>query len=151
MKKVLMILGGIFLVVIVLGIGLFAFLAVKGSRLDKESKQYVDTAVPAIVTTWDKQALIDRASMEFINSVKGDDLDKIITMFRKLGRFKEYKGCEGQAGISITPQQGKIVTAAYVAKAEFETGPADIQITLIKHGDKWEILGFRINSKVFFE
>ncbi|HEY6873033.1 MAG TPA: hypothetical protein VI298_09950 [Geobacteraceae bacterium] len=151
MKKTLMILGGIFLAILVAGVVGFVFIATKGSALDKDSKQYVDTAVPAIVSQWNKQELINRAGPELMKTVKDNDFEKLFTMFRKLGAFKKYTGSEGQANISVTSKHGKVTTAAYVAKADFENGPAEIQVTLIKHADKWQILGFRINSKVFLE
>ena len=69
MKKTLMILGGIFLVILVVGVVGIVFIATKGRALDKESKQYVDAAVPAIVSQWDTQELINRAGPEFMGMV----------------------------------------------------------------------------------
>lgn len=151
MKRFLMILGGAFLVLIVAGVIGFAIIATKGNALDKESKQYADTAITAIISSWDRQAIVDRASPEFTAAVNGDDLNKLMNMFQRLGKLRECKGAEGQANISVTPQHGKVVTAYYTAKAEFESGPALIQLYLIKHDDKWQIEGFRINSKVFLQ
>jgi hypothetical protein len=51
MKKFFIILGSIFLAIIVLGAIGIAFVAVRGSALDKESKAYADSAIPAIVST----------------------------------------------------------------------------------------------------
>jgi hypothetical protein len=51
----------------------------------------------------------------------------------------------------VTSQNGKVISAAYTGKAVFETGPAEINISLIKHGDQWQLLGLHINSKVFIE
>jgi hypothetical protein len=66
MKKFLIVLGSIFLAMVVLGgIGI-AFVTVRGSAFDKESKAYADSAIPAIVTTWSEKELLDRASLEFI-------------------------------------------------------------------------------------
>jgi len=39
----------------------------------------------------------------------------------------------------------------HVAYADFERGPAEIKMTLIKHGDGRQIYGLHINSRVFFE
>lgn len=147
MKKILMFLGGVFLVLIVV----IVILAIKANALDKESKQYVDTVIPAITSDWNIKEVEDRASPEFKAAVNNEDLNKLFGMFRKLGKLKEYKGCKGDSNISLTTGQGKVITAAYVVNADFDTGPAEIYISLIKHGDLWQILGLRINSKVFFE
>jgi len=69
MKKFFIVLGSLFLALIVLvAIGI-AFIAVKGTALDKESKAYADSAIPAIVTTWSEKELLDRASPEFKKAV----------------------------------------------------------------------------------
>lgn len=149
-----MILGGIFLVILIVGVAGFTYLYLSsnGEALDKESKQYVDTAIPAIISTWDKQAIIDRASPELITAISGDDLDKLLNLCRnKLGQLKEYQGAKGQARINITPTTGKVISAVYLGKANFESGSADINIRLVKHGERWQLLSFHINSKAFYE
>jgi hypothetical protein len=79
MKKLLIILGTIFLIVIVLvavGIG---FVAVKGSALDKQSKAFVDKNVPLMFATWDDQILWSRASPVFRQATPKDKLDDVFT------------------------------------------------------------------------
>ena len=149
MKKSLIFLGAVFLILIVIAIVGTIFVVIKGSRLDKESKQYADAAIAAIVSGWNKQDLVERASPEFMAATKDDDLNKLFALFRRLGRLKKYKGSEGQANISVTTQHGKVITANYVAKAEFDAGKAKIKVNLIKHDDNWQILGFNVDSKVF--
>src|SRR5579862_8621728 len=82
MKKTLMILGGIFVVVTLAVVGVITIAAVKGSALDRESKAYVDEAVPAIVSEWDIREIQKRASPEFDDAVKQDDLEKMMRMYR---------------------------------------------------------------------
>jgi len=151
MKKLLIVLGSIFLVIIiivVIGIGVIAY---KGTALDKESRDYVDSSVPAIVSAWDKQELLSRASPEFMQVVKSGDLDKLYGMYRRLGKLKEYQGSEGQSNMSVTSEQGKVISAAYTTKAIFDSGPASIKILIIKHGDKWQILKLYVESEVFLQ
>jgi hypothetical protein len=63
-----------------------------------------------------------------------------------LGRLQNYEGSKGQARITVTPQAGKVVSASYMAKALFEHGEANIEIGLIKHGDQWQIVRFKVDS-----
>lgn len=151
MKKFLIILGTVFLILIIIAIVGFVLLASKGKRLDKESKQYVDEAIVSIVSGWEKQELIKRASPELMAAVNDDGLNKVFDLFQRLGNLKEYKGPEGQSNISLTTQHGKVITADYTAKADFDAGPAEIKVSLIKHGNNWQILKFNIDSKVFLE
>jgi len=146
MKKALMILGGIFAGLIVLGVIGFVFIAVKGTALDKESKAYVDEVTPAILANLNKETLFRYASDELKNAASEEEFDKIFDFVAKLGEFKEYKGSSGQANISVTTERGKQITGIYEAQAEFENGPATVKITTIKKGDNWQVMGFHITS-----
>ncbi|MHC4962443.1 MAG: hypothetical protein ACYTE1_07520 [Planctomycetota bacterium] len=148
-KKVILWIVFCFLL-IVLTVGLLGYYLVsKGIQLDKESKDYVDTVVPNVISGWNKEELLKQASPELLGVTKDEDLDKLFTMFRKLGKLKKYKGSEGQSLISVTTEQGKKVTANYTAMAEFERGEASIKVNLIKHGDEWQILMFNVSSDIF--
>ena len=149
MKKFFIILGSIFLAVIVLGAIGIAFVAIKGSALDKESKAYADSAIPAIVTSWSEKELLDRASPEFKKAVTIDQLDQLFRVFATLGRLQKCEPALGQSLMSATTQNGKTVSGQYTANATFEKGEATIKLGLIKHGDQWQILGFHVDSPVF--
>jgi len=146
MKKILMILGGFFAILIVAGVIGISIVAVKGAGLDRESKAYVDEVTPKILADLNKETLFQYASDELKNSASSEELDRIFNWFSKLGQFKEYKGSSGQACISVTTERGKQITGSYQAQAEFENGPATINITIIKKGNNWQVIGFRINS-----
>ena len=151
MKKVLMILGGVFVILAVFAVLGIVIVAVKGNALDKESKRFADTTIRAIVSQWDILEIQSRASPEFKAAVKDDDLEKLVRMFRRLGKLNTYNGAKGQANLSVTTQHGKVISALYVGTADFETGPAEIKLSLIKHGNQWQLLGINVNSKVFLE
>jgi len=148
-KRTLMILGGVFLGIFVAAVVGISILVVKGNALDKESKEYANTAIVAAISNWDVHELKRRASPEFSSATSDEELGRLFSLFSMLGRLRVYQGCRGQATISVTMQEGKVVRARYVGRAEFEKGPAEIQITLIKHGEAWQVLGFRVDSKVF--
>jgi hypothetical protein len=151
MKKVLMIFGAIFVILVVIAVLGVAIVAVRGNALDKESKQYADTTIRAIISQWDIREIQSRASPEFKAAVKDDDLEKLVKMFRRLGKLNTYNGAKGQANMSVTTQDGKVISALYVGTADFDTGPAEIKLSLIKHGSHWQLLGLIINSKIFLD
>jgi hypothetical protein len=146
MKKFFIVLGSIFLVLIVVGSIGIAFVAVRGNALDKESKAYADSAIPAIVTTWSEKELLDRASPEFRKVVKSDQLDQMFRWFTSLGHLQRCEPAQGEAGISVTTQTGKVISGRYAAKATFDKGEGTIKLGLIKHGEQWQILNFYVNS-----
>ena len=47
--------------------------------------------------------------------------------------------------MSYTSEEGKVVSAAYKAKAEFEHGTADIDFKVIQHDGEWQVLTFYVN------
>jgi len=149
MKKFFIVLGSIFLALIVLvAIGI-AFIAIKGTALDKESKVYADSAIPAVVTAWSEKELLDRASPEFKKAVTIDQLDGLFRAFARLGRLQKCEPAQGHSLMAATTQSGKTTSGQYTAKATFEKGEATIKLGLIKHGDQWQILGFHVDSPVF--
>jgi hypothetical protein len=146
MKKFFIVLGLIFLALIVLGAIGIGFVAVRGNALDKESKAYADTAIPAVITTWSEKELLDRASPELKKAVTTDKMDRMFRWFATLGSLQKCEPAEGQAVMSVTPQTGKMVSAQYTAKAKFEKAEATIKLGLIKHDDQWQILSFYVDS-----
>jgi hypothetical protein len=146
MKKFFIVLGSVSLGIIVLGAIAIAFVAIKGSALDKESKAYAESAIPAIVSTWSEKALLDRASPEFKSAVTIDQLDRLFRWVSGLGQLQKCEPAQGQAVMSATTQTGKRISAQYTSKATFQKGEATIKLGLIKHGDHWQILSFHVDS-----
>jgi hypothetical protein len=144
MKRFFQIFGAISAVIVLLIVGLIAFVAVKGRALDRESKAYADSAIVAIATKWDQEALIQRESPEFKVVARNQNIDSLFEQFRELGLMTRYGGAKGDSYMNLTTQSGKRITAGYAADCDFEHGRALIRISLIKHDDQWSIVGFRV-------
>lgn len=146
MKKSLIVLGSIFLPLIVLAVIGIVFVAIRGSALDKESKAYADSTIPAIISTWSEKELLDRASPEFKKGVSIDQLDRAFRYYSSLGSLMKCEPAQGQAIISATSQTGRMTTGQYAAKATFECKrDATIKLAIIKHGKQWQIWGFHVD------
>lgn len=78
----------------------------KGNALDAESKAFVDSAVPAIAATWDKEQLLDRATPELRANVKPEDLRALLDAVSQLGPLIEYQGATGEANMSYMAGTG---------------------------------------------
>lgn len=146
MQKVLATLGVAFLVLVV-ALGLIVGYAIRsGSKWDASSKSYVDRVVPEIIGTWSPDLLIREESSGLRRSV---GRDKIVAVFQKssaLGRLTSYVGSKGQARISFTPRNGKVITATYQATAKLEHGEVTINVNLVREDERWKIYGFFVNS-----
>ncbi len=149
MKKVLMILGGTFISLIVVGAIVYSEFYYYASRLDKKARAYLDEVVPIIVTSWDSRELINRASPEFLQVYPAEKVDLLFDMLSKqVGSLEEYKGSTGQVKFTIT-SNGGLVIADYIANAVFEKAPAKIKIQMIRRNDEWQIAGFLVNLEGF--
>lgn len=151
MKKFLQVLGAIFGVLILVGIIVVAFVVVKGTALDNESTVFIDKVTPNILGDMTKEAFFTYASDEFKAAMKPDEFEKILKVYRKLGPLRLYKGAKGTVNMTVDSKNGKIVVGQYIAEAEFDRGPARLQIVTVKKGDQWFIQGFKIDSPAFTE
>jgi len=148
MKKTIMILGYAFLALIGIIAATTASVAIIGKKLDKESKAFVDAAIPAIVSGWDVTELQKRASPELDESVDYDDVEEYFGSLKQLGKFQEYRGSEGDSNVTIS-LSGYEITADYTASADFEAGSVEMQISLIRHSGQWQILDFKVSPEEF--
>jgi hypothetical protein len=149
MKKVLMILGGVFLVLIIIAILGLVSSSAKINNLGKEAKAFVDQTVPIICSDFNFDSFKKYASNELLNSESPSENEKLFGYFKKLGKFVTYEGSSGFASMNYHQNEGNTITGIYTAKAEFETGPAEIYVQTIKIGDAWLYYSFKIDSKVF--
>src|SRR6266487_1891797 len=102
--KIFLKIAGVVVLLIVVGVGLFIY---QGSKLDRESKQYVDESVPLILTDWNEEALLSRVTPNLQSKESRADLDKLFNMFMRLGRLIDVREPQGQALMSYTTQQGR--------------------------------------------
>ena len=149
MKRILIILGGIFLILLLILGFIAGYLIYTGDKLDASSKAYVDESVLAIVSTWSKDELITRASPKLLEKTSGGQIEQLFNALSdKLGAFKSYDDSKGQSNMSYNSKEGQVITASYIANASFQNGKADIQIQLIRHQDSWQILGFHVEMRL---
>src|SRR5260370_33081859 len=134
-KKFFIVLGAIFLTLILLraiGIGIAAF---KGAALDKESKAYVDAAVPVIISSWSTQELLNRASPEFNQVTKTDDVERFFQTLRLLEKRQKYQGSQGHSLISRILRTGTTIAATDLARAQFEGATPTISANVFSHAN----------------
>jgi hypothetical protein len=151
MKKLFTILGVIFAVIIVIVVIAAAIFIPRTLKLDREATAYIQDAIPKIVTNWNSQELVDRATPELLAAGKSrDKIDSLFVMFQRLGSLKHLDKPEGTVVSSAFTGTGTVTLGNYKAQAEFEKGEATIEIQLRHVGDTWEINGFHINSDALF-
>ncbi|WP_283745359.1 hypothetical protein [Sideroxydans sp. CL21] len=153
MKKFLSIVGGIFLLSILVVGGFIGYAAYQGKDLDASSKAYIEANVPPIISSWSKDELLKRSSPQLLKIVneKPEQLDQLFLMLSKLGALRSFGDVKGDSNVSYTTQHGKAVTASYSATAKYENGEAQISIRLIQLAGQWQFLYFYVNSPLFLK
>ena len=153
MKKFLSILGGVFLLIVVLAAVFIGIGVYQGNKLDKSSKAYVEANIRPMVSTWSKDELVKRASpqlLEIINK-NPDQLDQLFKKLSKLGALQSLGEPKGQSLIAYTNSTGKVISAAYTETAKFDNGNADISIRLVQVDGQWQLLLFNVNSPLMLQ
>jgi hypothetical protein len=144
-----MILGGVFVVLVVIVVIGIAVSAVKVSALDKECRAYIGEVVPKVCADLRMETLSTYATPELLNSATPAESEKLFKWFKRLGEFKECKKSWGQVRVFSTSRDGDSMIGEYTAEVEFETGPAQVRIAAVKRGDVWKIRAFNIKSRAF--
>ena len=147
MRKKLTISAGI-VAVFVVGVAVaFIVLSRSGTEIEKDAQAYIDANIPQIVTNWDAQELINRASPALLEVASKEQFTALFTTLSdKLGSLIEYKGSRGQTNMTLTINDGRVVTGTYEADAVFTKAPAVILCRIVRQGAAWTIEEFRVNS-----
>jgi hypothetical protein len=154
LKRFLSIVGGLFLVLVLLATGFFGYAAYQGRSLDASSKAYAEENIPAIISTWSKDELLKRSSPQLLKIIneKPEQLDQLFQKFSALGPMLSFGEVKGDSNVSYTTQNGKITTAAYVATAKFKNGEGRISAHLIQSpAGQWQLLVFNVDSPLFLQ
>lgn len=154
MKKFLSVIGGLFLVLVLVVVGFIGNAAFQGRGLDESSKAFIEANVPAIISTWPKDELLKRSVPELLKIVneKPEQLDQLFQKLSKLGAMWSFSDVKGDSNVSYTTQNGKVTTAAYVATAKFENGEGKISVRLIQSSSgQWQVLLFHVDSPLFLQ
>ncbi|PKO76010.1 MAG: hypothetical protein CVU21_15330 [Betaproteobacteria bacterium HGW-Betaproteobacteria-15] len=153
MRRFLSIIGGLFLLLILVVAGFIGYALYQGRGLDASSKAYVEANIPPIISTWSKDELLKRSSpqLQKIISEKPEQLDQLFQMLSKLGAMQSFGDIKGDSKVSYTTQDGKVTTASYIATAKFENGEGRISVNLILLSGQWQLLLFNVNSPLFLQ
>lgn len=153
MKKILLIFGSVCFVLIIVAVCFMGYGLYQGQGLDESSKEYVETNVPPIISTWSKEEFLKRSSPQLLQALnqKPEVIDQLFNKLSRLGSMKSFGDIKGEARLDYTTNNGKVITASYVAKAKFEHGEGQIAVRLIRQSGNWQFLRFDINSPLFLE
>lgn len=132
---------------VLIGVPICIFLICE-DRLDRESRRYVDAAVPQIVANWSAGELRRRLVPEARTEVMDEKAQKLFAIFGEaLGKLRRYQGARGKSVIFLANLHVEEISAHYVAKADFEKASAIIRVYLVRRDGEWEITSMRVESE----
>lgn len=151
MKKVFVVLGGIFFVIILGIAGMGSYAWYKSSQYEETAVPFIKTTVP-ILSNWDTEVIKSYMVPEVLAKSTDEDFAKIIKYLSKLGRLKKMEEPSfARIHTGATINNGKSTYVTYNINAEYEKGDAVINIVLLDLGDHFQIYRFHINSMALVE
>jgi hypothetical protein len=146
--KALAITCGVVFVIALAVAGGIGYMIYQGIRLDSSAREYAEANVPPILSTWSKDELTKRASPEMRDEIAKDPtvLDGLFKKCATFGALESREIVKHDAHVSVTTEEGKVITATCVFDAKFKNGNAKIAVQLIEHAGQWQILSFHVDS-----
>lgn len=138
LKKLLMVLGGIFLLAVIL----FGWLGFRSAQFKAQQEPFVTAFVTDLSKRWDVADVYTRSADALVEQVRTPQGQRLLNQFRQLGALKSvrdfelrnyYAGTGGQRGV-------------FSFKGTFENGNAVVDITLVERGDSTRVIGFYISG-----
>ena len=122
------------------------------NNMNPSANRYASESGLAILSAHSEQEmqslLLQRLSPKAQTTTTKAGIDQIVETVNKLGKLEEYKGVMAfhiQTGLlSLSKGVGEELT--YDARATFENGTGLVRMTLVPHGDGWQINGFYVTA-----
>jgi hypothetical protein len=89
--------------------------------------------------------MLSRATPQLAHSVSADQLARMFGWVGQLGTLQWQPICTGTSNV-FAGASGTRTTGRYTCQAQYQAGPAMLELSLVKAGGAWSINGFRVNS-----
>ena len=120
---------------------------VLGYRTSTEGAAYVTAELPKVATPWNADALIERASPDFLANMPADKARLFVSFVDgRLGSLRSLGTVNSGPWRTYAGTTGLIVTTEHWTDCEFEKGPARVTLHLVWRNGTWSIQGFNLGS-----
>ena len=150
-KKFLKVLGSFFLVLIIIFTCVFVWFGINSSKYTEEAKPYLDSNIP-VALNWDFEQLKPLLTADSLEAFETERGQKVYKMFSKLGALQSLEEPQFlNAKTGVTTQSGAFDIVNFSMLAHFESGDAQVSVTLALVDDGYKIHYLHINSDAFLE
>ena len=151
LKKILIILGAVFTVVILCYAGVRFYISYQASKYDTAVVPLLQQVIPEI-STWQEDAIRRNMSEEALQRVAPRDFSATVEKFSRLGALKSFetpifKEVSEVRSPDVLPGSGPArTTVNYISEAVYENGDATITLMLAEQDGEFEVQYFTIQS-----
>lgn len=146
MKKVLLILGGFFMLIILAIAGMGGYTWYQSFQYEKTAVPYIEKVIPEF-SQWKPDIAKQYMVPEVLQGVSNEDLSKIFKLYSKLGKYKKMSEPDfTNLTVKTTSKDGEQTLVTYTINAEYENGNAIVTIVLLDLGNTFQVYSFNVNS-----
>jgi hypothetical protein len=150
MNKLAGALGNVVLAALIVAIIYGAYLIARTNALARDASEYTEKAIRAMADPWSADEFVKRAAPETLRQGGEKFMPELFAYYSGLGKLKSLDKPAGRVGSGAYPGTAiKGAWADYSAHAEFDTGPAEISLTLKRQGAGWQIANIQISAEAF--
>lgn len=151
MKKILKVLGIIFLVIVILIASLFAYTYLKSSEYNEEALPYIEKVIPEL-STWNTKILKKYSAPEALANIKDEEFEKLMRWFSKLGNLKSIEKPKFVNFSNYSSlENGQKTILSYTILAHYENGDALIEMSLLEVENGFQVYRFHLNSSALID
>ena len=150
MSKFVVWTGNAVAALLVVAIAYGAYLINRTKALNEDATEYTQDAIRAMVDPWNPAEFVKRAAPETMRQAGEKFVPELFAWYSRLGKLKTLYKPAGRVGTDAFAGSAMGTTwGAYSSRADFETGPAQIGVTLKRAGTTWQIADFQIRAEAF--
>lgn len=132
------------LVLLVLFAGLYFYTYRQQSYYDQSARPAIERILGEI-SQWQKQTLLDHLSEDARQTLNDQQLEQLLAHYRTFGELKSIGDMQFSKLASALSLFGQ-KRINYQGTAQFSSGPADINITVVPYGDDYRIYNFALSA-----
>lgn len=132
------------LFLLTLCIGLYFYTTQQQRYYDSHAKP-IATGIITEISRWEKSLLKFHLSKQASQTLSEQQLEQLLNHYRQFGQLQKLEELHFSRLASALSLLGER-RINYRADAQFDTGPAHINLTLIHHYDSYKIYNLTINS-----
>lgn len=151
MKKLAIILGSMFSVIVVVIAIINIYTWHKSQKYEETAVPYIKTVIPEL-SKWDTKSIKGYMAPKVLEQTTDETFTKVIDFFSKLGRLKSFEDPDfSKAYTGSNAEEGTQTIITYTVDAVYENGDAEITLALLESGDSYKIYKFHISSIALVE